>query len=251
MKICTKCKIEKDLSKFSKDKSRKDGLSYVCKECENKRNKKYHKANKEKINERQKDYHKNNKEQINERHKKTNKIYYKSKANYNTFAFQISYADKVKNINGFLQVKCTYCGKWYFPTNRSVQDRIQALNGQTNSDGVENRLYCSEECKKTCSIYGKQKYQVGHPKLDENNQTREVQPELRQLVFERDEYTCIKCGKHQDDLNVSLHCHHIEGIQQNPIESADVDMCVTVCKTCHKKIHQEKDCNYFDMRCNN
>ena len=78
---------------------------------------------------------------------------------------------------------------------------------------------------------------------------REVQPELRQIVFERDEYTCIKCGKYQDDLDVPLHCHHIEGIVQNPIMSADIDMCVTVCKICHDEIHQEDGCGYNDMKC--
>ncbi len=76
-----------------------------------------------------------------------------------------------------------------------------------------------------------------------------VQPELRQLVFERDEYTCIKCEKHQDNLNVSLYCHHIEGVQQNPIESADIDMCVTVCKSCHSEIHKQTDCGYRDLQC--
>ena len=33
MKRCTKCKAEKELKEFSKDKNRKDGLSYRCKGC--------------------------------------------------------------------------------------------------------------------------------------------------------------------------------------------------------------------------
>ena len=33
MKICSKCLIQKDLSSFRRDKTRKDGLSYVCKDC--------------------------------------------------------------------------------------------------------------------------------------------------------------------------------------------------------------------------
>lgn len=33
MKVCSKCNIEKESSYFSKDKSRSDGLSYVCKSC--------------------------------------------------------------------------------------------------------------------------------------------------------------------------------------------------------------------------
>lgn len=33
MKMCTRCNQEKEYSDFSKDKSRSDGYSYVCKEC--------------------------------------------------------------------------------------------------------------------------------------------------------------------------------------------------------------------------
>ena len=41
MKICSVCKIEKYFTGFSIDKSRKDGLSYVCKDCSNSRSLKY------------------------------------------------------------------------------------------------------------------------------------------------------------------------------------------------------------------
>lgn len=33
MKTCTKCKVEKDLSCFRKNKCNKDGLQFQCKEC--------------------------------------------------------------------------------------------------------------------------------------------------------------------------------------------------------------------------
>jgi len=41
MKICTKCKIEKELSQFSKDKLKIDGLNYWCKECAKENMKQY------------------------------------------------------------------------------------------------------------------------------------------------------------------------------------------------------------------
>ena len=39
--------------------------------------------------------------------------------------------------------------------------------------------------------------------------SREVQPELRQLRFKLDNYTCKICNVHKDKLKVGLHCHHL------------------------------------------
>ena len=53
MKRCNKCKIDKSLSDFSKDKTKKDGLQYICKSCHkqyriNNKGKQYNKFSKEK-----------------------------------------------------------------------------------------------------------------------------------------------------------------------------------------------------------
>ena len=53
MKTCTKCKIEKDLSDFSKASKKPGGLRFQCKSCDMK----YNKANSEKISEYQKNYY--------------------------------------------------------------------------------------------------------------------------------------------------------------------------------------------------
>lgn len=77
LKFCNKCKKEKPTSNFSKNKVRKDGLSYYCKSCmckyhrkymsnpeyRNRRNRyisKYRKNNKEKVNEYRRNYCKKN-----------------------------------------------------------------------------------------------------------------------------------------------------------------------------------------------
>jgi len=94
MKVCCKCKIEKDIKDFAKCKTNKDGLQKRCKMCHNslyskneirERNKKYSEnltddkkekrkeyyknwsnENKEKLNEIKRNYYKNNKEKVNE-----------------------------------------------------------------------------------------------------------------------------------------------------------------------------------------
>jgi hypothetical protein len=48
-KVCSKCGDPKEYSEFPRDKSRKDGYSYNCKDCCGSKFKKYYNANKEKI----------------------------------------------------------------------------------------------------------------------------------------------------------------------------------------------------------
>ena len=67
-KICTKCKIEKNVDNFCKNKTRKDGLSDWCKDCLAE----YRNSRKEEI----KAYRENNKDKIyasNNRYKKKNR----------------------------------------------------------------------------------------------------------------------------------------------------------------------------------
>jgi hypothetical protein len=166
---------------------------------------------------------------------------------FGTYAHQIEKYEEIrKTEEGYLEVRCTYCGKWYTPKMKDVVSRITAIN---SSCTAECRLYCSQGCKKECPVFGKRPetlikqdaIRAGLIKPEDLN--REVQPELRWLVLERDNYTCQRCG-----CTHSLHCHHYEGIWQNRLMSADVDMCITLCKHCHLKAHQQPGCSYYDMR---
>jgi hypothetical protein len=46
-KKCRRCEESKPLASFSKDKSRKDGLQSLCKECDSRKGREYYNANKE------------------------------------------------------------------------------------------------------------------------------------------------------------------------------------------------------------
>lgn len=164
---------------------------------------------------------------------------------YNTYASQINYAEECrrnKNDKNVLEVKCAYCGRWFVPTVTQVYERIRSLNGRNYG---EQRIYCSDKCKHECPIF----HQIAYPKDFKLETSREVQPELRQMRFEIDNYTCQKCNKHQDDLDCGLHCHHKEGIRWEPLESADIDKVITYCKNCHIEVHKQEGCGYNDMRC--
>ena len=168
---------------------------------------------------------------------------------YDTYAKRL-YADETRRDlqePKILQVRCTWCGKWYRPNYSDVRHRINVC--ENRAPRGEARFYCSQECKDTCPIYGKRPDTLmkedriragGHEEFN-----REVQPELRQLVFQRDNYICQKCKQRGG----KLHCHHIDPVINNPIESADVDNCATLCKECHKEVHKLPDCGYNELRC--
>lgn len=165
---------------------------------------------------------------------------------YITYAKQLSLVElperdiKDKNI---LTVICALCKKRFVPSVNAVRNRVRSLKGTSSG---ECRIYCSKECKEECSIFNRSTYPKNH---NPSNASREVQPELREMRLEIDNYTCQKCGKHQNELKDGLQCHHVEGIRWDPIESADLDKCITVCKECHKKIHKIEGCSYHDMKC--
>ena len=227
-----------------KKKKYKEQNKDKLKEYQKEYSKEYREQNKDKIKEQKKEYREQNKDKIKEYREKNKdrinerkKEYNKSNALYETYKDRLVGIECKSDEEGYLLVRCKYCNKWFHPTNLSVKSFIKAGDGTNN-------LYCSDGCKKSCPTYGMRKYEKGY----RQNTSREVQPELRKLVLERDNWTCQKCGKSKDeDINLVLHCHHIDPVKNNPIESADMDNCVTLCKECHKEVHKRKGCRYSDL----
>jgi len=261
MKICTRCQKSKHESEYGYSKHGKDNLTSYCAECLSELGRKYYLNNKSQYRSITKKYYENNKEIILEygrrwykdnkekRLKKdkewreNNKEYIQVKQRLQSLSnarYEI-YTDKLTpdidqpecGPNGELIVVCTYCGRKFIPTNIQAKCRVSSLN---NLGLGERRFYCSESCKKACPIYHKSSGYSG--KL-----YREVQPELRQLVLKRDNYTCKKC--HITD--VPLHVHHIIPVKLDPVESADMDNCITLCITCHKNAHTKYGCGFSEL----
>ena len=70
MKTCNCCGVEKPKTEFYKNKSRKDGFEYHCKECSSQQKKKYYTDNKERILQRCAEYAMNSKDERAETHAK-------------------------------------------------------------------------------------------------------------------------------------------------------------------------------------
>jgi hypothetical protein len=50
MKVCTRCREEKDISEFGPNQATKDGFDYYCRQCAREKGAEYHAANKERRN---------------------------------------------------------------------------------------------------------------------------------------------------------------------------------------------------------
>ena len=245
-KKCNTCGKVRDIKYFNTRTVNEDGFETKCKICIDK----YNKKNFEHISLRHKKYNKKNKEQISlqqmdykEKNKKQIRIYNvkrkNSNAKYETYAEKLTVDEspRLHKDGKSIEVLCRYCGKYFIPTNHTIDHRVSALNGHAPGDCY---LYCSDECKDNCPTYGRIKYPKGFKK----GTSREVSTYLRQLCFERDNWECQKCGTTEN-----LHCHHINGYTQNKILVNDIENVITLCKSCHKEVHSEVGCRYVDLKC--
>jgi len=214
------------------------------KEIISERTKQYREENKEKIAKRKRKYYYNNIELMAEKNKNSRNALISSDSI--SFVKLSKYDEcRIDPDNSELgQVKCIYCGKWVNPTRSEVRTRLGAINGTGKG---EARIYCHNSddedggCKTACPTYG----QVSRYKDYTRSSSREVDPFVRKLCFERDQWTCQRCGI----KDVQLQAHHILSYTKNPILSNDIQNVVTFCKKCHIYVHSQDGCRYHDLKC--
>jgi len=281
-RICSKCKEEKNIEKFVKNKRCKDGYSYVCKKCRNiynieynkknaekrresvrkyyKKNKSkisnylenYIKENKEKILKYQKEYRKNNKTKIKKYRDKYNKDNKKEKSYYNkiygkSFAKFDSYFYKIEK---YEEIRKDPDNEDYLQTKCANCDE---WFNPTNYE-VKNRIRAIKGtqvgelrlyCSDQCKELCSVYRQILYPKgfkNYDNIRDGQWQAEWAEMIKKRDGYECVKCGSTE-----SLEAHHLEGINENCIEMWDLNLGVTFCYEHHKKAHSEVGCRFVDL----
>jgi hypothetical protein len=146
---------------------------------------------------------------------------------YNTFAKNLTIEENPKRSKkdpNVLTVICanSNCNNRFIPELRFVAERVRALKG-TNCG--ECRLYCSEECKISCSIFNKVLYPAGHEKGPIYN-LKEYQ-DFKFFVLERDKHKCQYCGDKATDV------HHERPAKLEPFFILDPDLAWSCCEKCH------------------
>ncbi|MCS1351158.1 HNH endonuclease [Mechercharimyces sp. CAU 1602] len=61
----------------------------------------------------------------------------------------------------------------------------------------------------------------------------------REFVLARDHYLCQRCWRN-GKLTPAEVVHHVHPLKERPERALDADNLVSVCATCHNKLHPEK-----------
>ena len=205
------------------------------KECKKEYMKEYRERNKVYYKEYNKEYRERNKAWYKEYMKEHNKEYKRRSAKYETYAHKLTVEESPrKGKRGELLVRCTKCGKYFAPTNIDVQNRINALEGRGSG---ESRLYCSQECKDACEIYG-----VNYDPYAKHASI-ERDPAWAKAIKKRASFTCERCGSTSE-----LEAHHEIPVKVDQSLVNDEMNGICLCHECHMKAHSESGCTLADLR---
>lgn len=172
-KVCSKCKIEKSILLFDKDKTRITGISYICKECKS-NNERKRRGNPE-YNISQREYRKNNQESV-----KYSLI--KSRAKIDDIEFSIDKSDIV------IPDICPILGIPLFYSNGSNSHNSPSLDRIDNAKGYVKGNVCVisrranaiknngtlEEHEKVIEYMRGRYNQVDYYSLDDTKRIRQV-----------------------------------------------------------------------------
>jgi len=153
---------------------------------------------------------------------------------FNRYAKQLTVDDDpIKGKNGILLVKCKYCNKHFYPTKPQLTQRIAYLN---NLDYGQRHLYCSDNCKSACPLFGTL-----------SKRDYEYSKQAREIALEMADYKCEICGTTE-----RLQVHHIKPFKTDPVEAYDIDNLVVLCSGddgCHIKYgHSDRNCTLSNLK---
>ena len=171
-------------------------------------------------------------------------------------------ASVTKTCNPCRKRVCLICKKIFQarPDGKGIYCSRKCWN-KRNPPIMKECLYCGKEfwtydrltkkyCRKKCYSLHKRELQKGDnshfwrggkTKLNKLIRTRAKYQEWRNSVFERDNWTCQKCGIASGiGRRVYLHAHHIKQYSEFPKLIYKKENGLTLCKNCHLLEHHHK-----------
>jgi hypothetical protein len=141
---------------------------------------------------------------------------------------------------GYLTVLCKFCKQRFEPEYSAAYRRALVVQGAPSVKGDQN-LYCSDQCKDDCDIFGKNPIMHGHPTHRPKNYGFKPSKEFRQRMWDRDR-GCVKC---HDSIAGPWELHHIIPKSVDASLVYDEDNIITLCIECHREAHRtESYCGY-------
>jgi 5-methylcytosine-specific restriction endonuclease McrA len=119
-------------------------------------------------------------------------------------------------------VLCDYCRKSIIKKSYLVKDNKKCF--------CNNVCYGNWLTENNIGINASN-WRGGINSINDNIRKSKKYKEYRIKIFERDNYTCQKCGKHGGPL----HAHHIKSFSLYPNLRFDIKNGVTLCEYCHKQ----------------
>ena len=126
---------------------------------------------------------------------------------------------------------------------QAAKDAVKNMGAGTEGRIKLLKLMDSEEYKEKISLAnGGENNGMWNPDLSEKEREKQKYhsrrypgyQDFRKKVYERDEYTCVKCS---DDTGGNLVVHHLNGFHWDEESRTEVDNGATLCNECHNLFH--------------
>lgn len=152
-----------------------------------------------------------------------------------------------------MKKECEFCGKLIVKrVNESLKDwktthrfcskkcfdeyrRGKPSPSPSTTFQKNNKIYSFNDTRTKKLGPENNKWKGGITPIHEKIRKDLVYKKWRECVFERDDYTCQKCGKRGGDI----HAHHELSFSDYPELRVEILNGMTLCVSCHRKIHRK------------
>ena len=246
MKVCSKCKLEKSLSEFHKNKHLKDGRQIWCKPCRAqhqeatkattaKRKKIYREANKEVLAEISKLYYESNKEAITEQAKLYRKANKKKIAKQKKLYYAANKEAVAKTCKLYREANKEVVAekrRLYYEANKeSLNERNrQYYEAHKEADAERSKLYRAANKKhiseRSKHYLGRKAMYATHGEMLPNEDGPKIHQDGKTLLV-----TCKMCGKHYAPTiqSVRNRLSSLEGNMKGEANFYCSDSCKAAC----------------------